>query len=56
MKNLNITFSDSDFEVLEKEKKKMKKSNKDLTWEMFVICRCLKIRMKGESGKFRTLQ
>lgn len=50
MKCLNVHFTDDEFNSLEKEKKKMKSEN----WHDFIFMRCLKIRMKGESGKFRT--
>jgi hypothetical protein len=51
MKSCYITFTDEEFKTLEKEKIKMKSN-----WHDFIFMRCLKIRMKGESGKFRKCQ
>ena len=51
MKTINETFTDNEIENLEKEKKKFK-----VNWHDFILFRCLKIRMKGESGKFRACQ
>jgi hypothetical protein len=48
MKSVYVTFTDAEFNSLDKEKTKMK-----VNWHDFILCRCLKIRMKGESGKFR---
>jgi hypothetical protein len=48
MKTIRVTFEDHEYQNLLKEKNKFK-----LTWKNFIFMRCLKIRMKGESGKFR---
>jgi hypothetical protein len=48
MKTIRITFEDAEYNSLLKEKLKMKAK-----WKMLIFCRVLKIRMKGESGKFR---